>query len=60
MHADPQTLGLRVVHQVLSFSRLDNESTPSAVRSFKPEAVDRYIMVQRWHPNFLSRARLQS
>ena len=41
------------VHQVLSFSRLDNESISSAVRPFKPEAVDRYIIVQRWASEFL-------
>lgn len=41
------------VHQVLSFSRADNESISSAVRDFKPDALDRYITVQRWAAEFL-------
>lgn len=41
------------VHQVLSFSRADNESISSAVRDLQPEAVDRYIMVQRFARVFL-------
>jgi glycosyltransferase involved in cell wall biosynthesis len=41
------------VHQVLSFSRADNESISSAVRDFKPDALDRYIVVQRWAGEFL-------
>ena len=41
------------VHQVLSFSRADNESISSAVRNLQPEAVDRYIMVQRYASGFL-------
>jgi glycosyltransferase involved in cell wall biosynthesis len=41
------------VHQVLSFSRADNESISSAVRALQPEAVDRYIMVQRYASVFL-------
>src|SRR5437588_9685627 len=41
------------VHQVLSFSRADNESISSAVRGFQPEALDRYILVQRYAPVFL-------
>jgi glycosyltransferase involved in cell wall biosynthesis len=42
------------VHQVLSFSRADNESISSAVRGFQPEAIDRYIMVQRYARVFLN------
>jgi glycosyltransferase involved in cell wall biosynthesis len=41
------------VHQVLSFSRADNESISSAVRAFQPDALDRYIMVQRYASAFL-------
>ena len=41
------------VHQVLSFSRADNESISSAVRSFQPVALDRYITVKRYAPVFL-------
>ena len=40
-------------HQVLSFSRSDNESISSAVRSFCPESLDRYIVVQRFATRFL-------
>jgi hypothetical protein len=41
------------VHQVLSLSRTDNESISAAFRSFQPEAVDRYIQVQRYSSLFL-------
>ncbi len=41
------------VHQVLSFSRADNESISSAVRSLQPAALDRYILVQRYASVFL-------
>jgi len=41
------------VHQVLSFSRADNESISSAVRAFQPVALDRYILVQRYAAAFL-------
>lgn len=41
------------VHQVLSFSRADNESISSAVRDFQPNAVDRYIIVRRFADTFL-------
>jgi|HubBroStandDraft_2_1064218.scaffolds.fasta_scaffold24597_3 glycosyltransferase involved in cell wall biosynthesis len=41
------------VHQVLSFLRLGNESVSSAFRGFKPEALDWYIIVQRYAPAFL-------
>lgn len=40
-------------HQVLSFSRADNESISSAVSSFQPNALDRYIIVQRYASRFL-------
>lgn len=41
------------IHQVLSFSRADNESISSAVRRFQPDALDRYILVQRYAAAFL-------
>jgi glycosyltransferase involved in cell wall biosynthesis len=41
------------VHQVLSFSRADNESISSAARDFQPSAIDRYIIVQRYASVFL-------
>jgi glycosyltransferase involved in cell wall biosynthesis len=41
------------VHQVLSFSRADNESISNAVRSFQPHAIDHYIIVQRYASVFL-------
>jgi len=41
------------VHQVLSFLRTDNESISSAVRSFQPEVLDWYIIMERYAPIFL-------
>lgn len=41
------------VHQVLSFSRADNESISSAARTFLPGELDRYIIVQRYASAFL-------
>jgi len=41
------------VYQVLSFLRVDNESISSASRSFQPQALDRYIIVQRYAAVFL-------
>jgi glycosyltransferase involved in cell wall biosynthesis len=41
------------VHQVLSFSRADNESISFAVRAFQPVALDRYILVRRYAAAFL-------
>jgi len=41
------------VHQVLSFSRADNESISNAVRSFQPNPIDRYIIVERYASVFL-------
>ena len=43
------------VHQILSFSRADNESISSAVRDFLPGALDRYIIVRRYADTFLER-----
>ena len=41
------------VHQVLSFLRVDNGSISGGVRSLQPDAIDRYIMAQRYAPVFL-------
>ena len=41
------------VHQVLSFSRADNESISSAMRAFQPGALDGYIIVRRYATAFL-------
>ncbi|MEO8675753.1 MAG: glycosyltransferase family 2 protein [Casimicrobiaceae bacterium] len=41
------------VHQVLSFLRVENESISSSVRSFGPNALDWYIIVQRYASIFL-------
>jgi glycosyltransferase involved in cell wall biosynthesis len=40
-------------HQMLSFSRADNESISSAVKSFQPNALDRYLMIERYASVFL-------
>ena len=44
------------VHQILSFLRIDNEFISSAFRSFQPNALDRYIIVQRYASTFLGAA----
>ena len=44
------------VHQVLSFSRVDNESISSATRELQDGALDRYITDQRFAPTFLEPA----
>jgi glycosyltransferase involved in cell wall biosynthesis len=41
------------VHQVLSFLRLGNESVSSSFCSFQPQALDWYIIVQRYASRFL-------
>jgi glycosyltransferase involved in cell wall biosynthesis len=41
------------VHQVLSFLRLGNQSVSAAFRGFQPEALDWYIIVQRFASTFL-------
>jgi glycosyltransferase involved in cell wall biosynthesis len=40
------------VHQVLSYLRVDNESISSAWRQYQPEALDWYIIMQRFAPIF--------
>jgi glycosyltransferase involved in cell wall biosynthesis len=42
------------VHQVLSFSRADNESISSRVRDLQPISIDRYIVIRRYASQFLS------
>jgi len=44
------------VHQVLSFLRTDNESITAAWRTFHPDALDRYILVQRFADTFMERS----
>ena len=41
------------VHQVLSFLRVDDESISGSSQPFHPDALDRYILVQRYAPIFL-------
>jgi glycosyltransferase involved in cell wall biosynthesis len=41
------------VPQVLSFLRLGNDSISSAARDFQPDALDWYIIAQRYAPLFL-------
>ena len=41
------------VHQVLSFLRTGNESISADTSSFHPDALDRYIIVQRYSSAFL-------
>jgi glycosyltransferase involved in cell wall biosynthesis len=41
------------VYQVLSFLRVGNESVSSAVRSFEPDRLDRYILIQRYADKLL-------
>jgi hypothetical protein len=43
-------------HQVLSFSRADNESISTAVKSLRPHDVDRYITARRYATRFLEPA----
>jgi glycosyltransferase involved in cell wall biosynthesis len=43
------------VHQVLSFLRVDSESITAGWRSFYPDHLDRYILVQRFADKFLER-----
>jgi glycosyltransferase involved in cell wall biosynthesis len=47
---------LGFVHQVLSFSRADNESISTASRPFQPIVLDRYILEQRYASIFLDAA----
>jgi glycosyltransferase involved in cell wall biosynthesis len=44
------------VHQVLSFTRRDNESLTSAILPFKPYDLDRYVFVRRYAAAFLDAA----
>lgn len=41
------------VHQVLSYLRTENESISSGVRSLQPNALDTYVLVQRYAGVFL-------
>jgi glycosyltransferase involved in cell wall biosynthesis len=46
------------VHQVLSFSRIDNESISSTTRDLEDVALDHYIIEQRFAPIFLEPAEI--
>ena len=48
-----ETWDFGFVPQVLSFLRVDNGSISAASRSFQPNALDRYIIVQRYASSFL-------
>jgi glycosyltransferase involved in cell wall biosynthesis len=48
------------VHQVLSFLRLDKESISGGVRTFQPNALDRYILVRRYASTFLEESEATS
>jgi glycosyltransferase involved in cell wall biosynthesis len=41
------------VHQVLAFLRADNESISSAVKTYRPQELDHYIIVRRFASRFL-------
>lgn len=41
------------VHQILSFLRVGNESISSAVRDLQPDALDWYVIAQRYASRFL-------
>ena len=41
------------VHQVLTFLRVGNESISAGFRSFQPDALDWYIITQRYASSFL-------
>jgi glycosyltransferase involved in cell wall biosynthesis len=44
------------VHQLLSFSRVDNESISSSLQSFEPYSLDRYIIAEHHAPTFMEAA----
>jgi len=46
---------LGFVHQVLSFTRIDNPSIMSAARDFDPHVLDKLIVLKRFGPVFLER-----
>ena len=53
MYGDPRLSDLGFVHQVLSFSRLDDASITSSIVRFAPYALDRYIITQRYASVFV-------
>jgi len=42
------------VHQILSFTRRDNDSIVAASKAFDPDLLDKLIVIQRFGPTFLS------
>jgi glycosyltransferase involved in cell wall biosynthesis len=60
LHADTEacyeileTWDFGFVHQVLTFTRRENESISSALRDFNPNLLDKYIVVKRYGRKFL-------
>jgi len=46
------------VHQILSFTRRDNDSIVSASKAFDPDLLDKLIVIQRFGPMFLTPAEM--
>jgi glycosyltransferase involved in cell wall biosynthesis len=42
------------VHQILSFTRRDNDSIVAASKAFDPDLLDKLIVIQRFGPTFLT------
>ena len=49
-----ETWDFGFVHQVLSFTRTDNESITSKVASFNPHILDKLIVVKKFGPMYLT------
>ncbi len=47
------------VHQVLTYSRVGNESISLRVREFNPNALDKLIVLNKFGPGFLDRSELK-
>lgn len=44
------------IHQVLSFSRIDNDSIMTRARDYHPEYLDRFLQLHKFGPEYLERA----
>jgi glycosyltransferase involved in cell wall biosynthesis len=53
-----RTWNFGFVHQILSFTRRDNDSIVSASKAFDPDLLDKLIVIQRFGPVFLTREEL--
>jgi glycosyltransferase involved in cell wall biosynthesis len=49
-----KTWNFGFVHQILSFTRRDNDSIVSASKAFDPDLLDKLIVIQRFGPTFLT------